>query len=70
MKYLIGPTRRTRRVTFALLFEPRDVWIGVYWNRKWVGVHRMIEFYVCIVPLFPIHLTVIRKRPKNDDVPF
>lgn len=39
------------RVTrIELKFEPRDLWIGVYWNRHWYA----LEVYICIVPLLPL----------------
>jgi hypothetical protein len=42
-------------------FEPRDIWIGAYWNFKNDGHKfgkwwRYLDIYICIVPLFPIHL--------------
>ena len=39
----------------SILFEPRDLWIGVYWDRhvsKCPGWN--VVFFVCIVPMFPI----------------
>lgn len=36
-----------------ILFEPRDLWIGVYWDRQ-RGI------YLCIIPCFPIHITFTR----------
>lgn len=40
-------------MTISIRFDPRDVWVGVFWNR-YPGELRV---YVCIVPLFPILLT-------------
>jgi hypothetical protein len=39
----------TPRSAIALLFEPRDLWVGVYWETR-----HGLEVYVCIVPCFPI----------------
>jgi hypothetical protein len=40
-----------------IFFEPRDIWIGVYWNfmPKTKGAfisHR--DIYVCLIPCLPI----------------
>jgi hypothetical protein len=35
---------------FALLFEPRDLWIGVRKPHK----YEKLVVYICIVPMFPI----------------
>lgn len=32
-------------------FEPRDVWIGWFWDRRDDGTHH----YVCLVPMLVIH---------------
>lgn len=34
-------------------FEPRDVWIGLFWRRTEIALH----FYVCVVPMIPLHVT-------------
>lgn len=33
-------------------FEPRDLWIGVYFNFGLLSNH----IYICILPLLPIHI--------------
>lgn len=39
----------------SLLFEPRDLWIGLYWNYQRNSAY---EFYLCIIPAFPILLII------------
>lgn len=45
----------------AVVFEPRDLWVGVYWNRDEYGSSnwrtRRLRVYVCIVPMLPIVFT-------------
>ena len=43
---------------FRLLFEPRDLWVGLYWTKD-----RFTEswhFYICIVPMFPLKITIAK----------
>ena len=38
-------------MTLTIKFEPRDVWIGTFWDHRRDGFH----LYVCPVPLLVIH---------------
>ncbi len=50
-------------------FEPRDLWVGLYWARsRTTTLNTDVEhynFYVCLVPCFPIIFTVNRKIPPH-----
>jgi len=50
-----------RRIDWEILWEPRDLWIGVFWDKRlecrasgdyeWFG-----HVYVCLIPCLPWHL--------------
>lgn len=51
-----------------LAFEPRDLWLGVYWSRRPNGLH----VYVCFIPCFPLHIVFFSKRspvPPTKEYP-
>ena len=39
-------------------FEPRDLWVGVYWERRF----GFLNIYVCLLPMLPIKLSFRRKK--------
>lgn len=39
-------------------FEPRDLWVGVFWRHSELALH----IYVCFVPLIPLHITLTTDR--------
>jgi hypothetical protein len=49
--------RAWRRFTVWLLWEPRDLWVGVFWKPPYdEGPSRWLELYVCVVPMLPLRL--------------
>jgi hypothetical protein len=56
----------------CVLYEKRDLWIGVYWD---TDIHpetaktmfKVTKVYICIVPCFPILLTFGRTIEAYDD---
>lgn len=39
----------------SLVFEPRDLWVGLYWTWE---TETMLNLYVCLLPMLPIRLTL------------
>lgn len=58
-------------LSVSFLFEPRDVWVGLYWKSDPIldapGVHDF-TVYVCLLPCLP--LRVHYWRCPDDEVPF
>lgn len=40
----------------GLKFEPRDLWIGIYWREDGWGVMRSLTLYFCLVPCLPLRV--------------
>lgn len=45
-----------------LLFEPRDLWVGVFWNVDCTHGH----IYACLLPCLPILFSWVRGRRRGD----
>jgi hypothetical protein len=42
-----------RRYRVEFLFEPRDLWVGLFWDRR----PNARLFYICLVPTLVIKIT-------------
>ena len=42
------------KTQLQIKFEPRDIWVGVYWTTRDGVFDRGLDFYVCILPMLPI----------------
>jgi hypothetical protein len=40
----------------ALLFEPRDIWVGVYWDIQKRGGWKELSIWICVLPTLPIRM--------------
>lgn len=51
--------RGKRRWKVKLLWEPRDLWIGLYWTR--ITAHHPsadgMAFYICLIPCLPLKVS-------------
>ena len=53
---------KIRLINARFKFEPRDIWIGVYWywsHRLYLGEGSGPTIYICLVPMLPIILDFI-----------
>lgn len=67
MRQLLGrtwePWRQETGIFVALLFEPRDLWVGVY--TTWEDCNydcAAFSVYVCLVPMLPVKFTFVKPR--------
>jgi hypothetical protein len=50
--------------SFKWFFEPRDIWIGLYWKRYPLS----IDIYICPLPMLPINI-YLQWELKNTECP-
>lgn len=44
-------------VTYSLEWKPQDLWVGVYWKRRYTSdTDGWTDVYICLLPCLPIHL--------------
>lgn len=63
-----GPVFRCSATVFGfhLLFEPRALWLGVYWNtRNDSPSVEVLDVFVCIVPMLPVRLMFYKDRSRR-----
>lgn len=55
----LGTAKRIR-VSGGVKFEPRDLWVGVFWDMQGRpgGLLRSFRLYVCLVPMIPLWLRI------------
>lgn len=49
-------------ITSQLKFEPRDLWIGVYWNPVSNLVWRTLLIYICFLPTIVWKIRIAKRR--------
>jgi hypothetical protein len=56
---------KPKRWSIRMLWEPRDLWVGVYWTRPRPYA---LQVYVCLLPCVPILVThVVAPRERQAD---
>lgn len=43
------------KIEAGFKFEPRDLWIGIYWDCP-RELYIKFDIYICVVPCFPFHI--------------
>lgn len=55
------------RVVASLLFEPRDLWVGLFWEKTrgyailsagWYQCVQTFNVFICLLPMLPLRITV------------
>lgn len=62
MRTLLYAESKSGNASVSLIWEPRDVWVGVYWTHTaFLGSHRGMaatidhrRVYICLLPFLPI----------------
>lgn len=56
------------RLKAQLQWEPRDLWIGLFWrvNREMAPPFYTLHIYLCLVPLIPLHVTILRRTRQSE----
>ncbi len=53
--------------TLWIMWEPRDLWVGVFWKQKDYEfksrTQRITDIYICFIPCIPIRLSIGRFLP-------
>lgn len=51
-------SRRQMRVSLGIQFEPRDLWVGAYWEWHDLGAIQSFTVYICVLPMLPLRLYI------------
>lgn len=54
------------RVSYKFLFEPKDIWIGLYWTTT----KRSVRLYFTVIPMRPLRIVIRRTKRKKQQVTF
>lgn len=56
----------TDRISIELLFEIRDIWVGLYWDVNYQDIPNEwhLDVYICLIPMFPLHIKYIQRVEK------
>jgi hypothetical protein len=49
-------------MTIEVQYQPRDAWVGLYWDVQTSSSWRRLQLYLCAVPFLPIKLTLLVQR--------
>lgn len=54
-----------RGLEVRVRLEPRDLWVGVFWDREPLPIFggSVVSVYVCFLPCIPIRLSWLSRRP-------
>ncbi len=54
-------------VLFRFEFNPHDTYIGVYWRKYWEMEHRVHNYWIVLIPMVPLFVSVIGRKATELD---
>jgi hypothetical protein len=60
VRILLGRDEVPTRLVVRLLWEPRDLWVGAFWNR--LPDNGLLLIYVCLLPCLPFVICIPHKE--------
>ena len=51
-------------------YEPRDLWVGLFYQPMIEDNLDVVVFYICIVPMWPIRIITYFKHPNGGNALF
>lgn len=51
-------------VNAEIQFEPRDIWVGLYWTKD-IDNPGWLFVYICLLPMLPIKLDFYQEKPNG-----
>ena len=53
----VGQGGTDNKISAKIVWEPRDLWLGIYWDTSRLGnVLESVKIYLCVVPCLPLRL--------------
>ena len=54
----LAATKAWGRFRVLWLWEPRDLWVGIYWTPYREATYPGLKLYLCLIPTLPICLEI------------
>lgn len=48
------------KAQWQIKIEPRDLWVGLYWDRQRRSGNDVLHLYFCFVPIVVLHIQIFK----------